>query len=165
MLNTRKPLSCSTFTTTYGSVTAASTLPLLLRAAALSLGGARGLSFLPTMTHCWKRVTQGKTNFGSNACVLCGINRCRHLHKSPLSCSGKSGLLWRNFSGLLQRPCITSKSTHRPVALKTPTQKGSACSALPQTDVLPKTYVLFIVLTVFLGPGPGALPLGEHINV
>ena len=35
----------------------------------------------------------------------------------------------------------------------------------PRTDVLPKTYVLFIVLTVFLGPRPGALPLGEHINV
>ena len=34
-----------------------------------------------------------------------------------------------------------------------------------KTDVLPKTYVLFIVLTVFLGPRPGALPLGEHINV
>ena len=34
-----------------------------------------------------------------------------------------------------------------------------------RTDVLPKTYVLFIVLTVFLGPRPGALPLGEHINV
>ena len=29
--------------------------------------------------------------------------------------------------------CITSKSTHSPVALKNPTQKGSACSALPQT--------------------------------
>ena len=36
---------------------------------------------------------------------------------------------------------------------------------LVKTDVLPKTYVLFIVLTVFLGPRPGALPLGEHINV
>ena len=34
-----------------------------------------------------------------------------------------------------------------------------------KTDVLPKTYVLFIVLTVFLGPRPGALPLSEHINV
>ena len=32
---------------------------------------------------------------------------------------------------LLQPPCITSKSAHSPVALKTPAQKGPACSASP----------------------------------
>ena len=49
-------------------------------------------------THCWKRVTQGKTNFGLNSYVPWGINRCQRLHKSLLSCSGKPGPFWRTYS-------------------------------------------------------------------
>ena len=45
---------------------------------------------------------------------------------------GRTGLLWTSFSGLLQPPCITSNSVHTPESRKNPTQKGSACPALPQ---------------------------------
>ena len=38
-------------------------------------------------------------------------------------------------SGPLQPPCITSKRAHSPVPLKTPTQKGTACPALPQNPL------------------------------
>ena len=57
-------------TTTCSRVTAVCALPLLIPDAALSLGGARELSFLTPITHWLKRVARGKKNFGFNPCVL-----------------------------------------------------------------------------------------------
>ena len=63
--------------------------------------------------------------------------------------------------GMLHIICCSRGDMHQSLRLLS----LAAICGMVGTDVLPKTYVLFIVLTVFLGPRPGALPLGEHRNV
>ena len=82
----------------------------------------------------WSRATQRKTNVGCNPRVPWGIVRCSNLPKPPLLFRGRSGLLWRVSSGLLQPPRITSRSLHSPVPRKAPTQKGGGIPRTRQTS-------------------------------